>query len=97
MVTLEELRARRAQILELAAQHGAGNVRIFGSVTRGEARPDSDVDFLIDVVDPSRFHWAGGGLLMDLQDLLDHPVDLVTERGLNQYLRDKVLREAVPL
>lgn len=96
-MNLNELRKKRNEILALAEKHGAGNVRVFGSVARGEAGPDSDVDFLIDVVDSSRFHWAGGGLLMDLQELLDCEVDLVTEKALHWYLRDHILNEAVPL
>lgn len=94
---LDDLRAKRDQILKLAAQHGAGNVRVFGSVARDEAGPESDVDFLIDVVDFSRFRWGGGGLLMDLQDLLGCEVDLVTEKGLHWYLRDRILGEAINL
>jgi predicted nucleotidyltransferase len=86
----------RNQILKLAAQHGAHNVRVFGSIARGEARPDSDIDFLVERgPDPSPFF--PGGLLMDLQDLLGRRVDIVTERGLHASLRDRVLREAVPL
>jgi len=95
-VKLDDLRAKRDAILALAAKHGAGNVRVFGSVVRGEAGPESDVDFLIDVVDWSRFTW-GGGLLMDLQDLLGCEVDVETEKGLHRYIRDNVLKEAVPL
>lgn len=96
-MTLEELRTRRAEILEIASRHGAGNVRVFGSVIRGEAGPDSDVDFLIDVVDPSRYRWAGGGLLMDLQDLLERPVDIITERAVDRLVKDRILGEAVAL
>ncbi len=96
-MNLKDLRSRRDEILDLAAKYGAGNVRVFGSVVRGEAGPESDVDFLIDVVDWSRFTWGGGGLLMDLQDLLGCEVDLVTEKGLHRYIRDNVLNEAVPL
>jgi predicted nucleotidyltransferase len=94
---IEALRKNhRNQILKLAAQHGAHNVRVFGSMARGEARPDSDIDFLVERgPDPSPFF--PGGLLMDLQDLLGRRVDIVTERGLHASLRDRVLREAVPL
>ena len=94
---IEALRKNhRNQILKLAAQHGAHNVRVFGSIARGEARPDSDIDFLVERgPDPSPFF--PGGLLMDLQDLLGRRVDIVTERGLHASLRDRVLREAVPL
>ncbi|MBI5669605.1 MAG: nucleotidyltransferase family protein [Chloroflexi bacterium] len=96
-MNLNELRKKRNEILALAEKHGAGNVRVFGSVARGEAGPGSDVDFLIDVVDWSRFEWGGGGLLMDLQDLLGCEVDLLTEKAIHWYIRDRVLEEAVPL
>jgi hypothetical protein len=96
-LTLDELRARREEILELAARHGAGNVRVFGSVVRGEAEPDSDIDFLIDIVDMSRFSWGGGGLLVDLQELLGRKVDVTTEKSLHWYIKDRILEEAMPL
>ena len=92
----ELVRAKREDILRLAAGHGARNVRIFGSVARGEAGPDSDVDFLVDL-EPGRSLMDLGGLLMDLQDLLGGKVDVVTEKGLRARIRDRVLREAVPL
>ncbi|MBZ0302139.1 MAG: nucleotidyltransferase family protein [Anaerolineae bacterium] len=96
-LTLADLRARRREILEIAARHGAGNVRVFGSVVRGEAEADSDVDFLIDIVDMSRFSWGGGGLIMDLQELLGRAVDVTTEKSLHWYLKERILKEAVPL
>ncbi|MBC6937264.1 MAG: hypothetical protein DWB42_15690 [Chloroflexi bacterium] len=96
-MNLNDLRKKRHEILALAEKHGAGNVRVFGSVARGEAGTDSDVDFLIDIVDWSRFEWGGGGLLMDLQDLLGCEVDLLTEKAIHWYIRDRVLQEAVPL
>jgi predicted nucleotidyltransferase len=96
-MTLDELRQKRDLILGLAAEHGAANVRVFGSVARGEARPESDVDFLIDVVDPSKFSWSGGGLLVDLGRLLGCPVDLVLPDEVHWYIRECVLAEAVPL
>jgi uncharacterized protein len=86
----------RAEILRMAAHHGARNVRVFGSVARGETGPESDVDFLVDL-DPDRTLMDLGGLLMDLQDLLGRKVDLVTEKALHWYIRDRVLQEAVPL
>jgi uncharacterized protein len=90
------LRERRDKIREIAARHGAGNVRLFGSVARGEARPDSDIDLLIDLVStPSS--WFPAGLVLDLEDLLGRKVEVVTERGLDATLRERVLREAVPL
>jgi uncharacterized protein len=79
--------------LQIAAKHGARNVRVFGSVARGEARPDSDVDFLVDM-EPGRTLFNIGGLLMDLRDLLGLNVDVVTEDGLKPRIRDRVLKEA---
>ena len=90
------LRSRRDEILRLAARRGARNVRIFGSVARGEAHPDSDVDFLVDL-EPGRSLLDLGGLLMDLQALLGRPVDVVTEKGLRPRLRASVLKDARPL
>jgi hypothetical protein len=87
---------KRESILALAAKHGALNVRVFGSVARNEADAQSDVDILVDL-EPGRSLLDLGGLLMDLQDLLGRKVDIVTEKGLHWYIRDKVLREAVRL
>ncbi|HEX3530328.1 MAG TPA: nucleotidyltransferase domain-containing protein [Thermoanaerobaculia bacterium] len=93
---IEELRGRKSEILRLAALHGATNVRVFGSVARGEADDRSDVDFLVDM-GSGRSLLDLGGLLADLQELLSHPVDVVTARGLKARIRDRVLREAVTL
>jgi uncharacterized protein len=90
------LKEKREEILRIAAEHGARNVRVFGSVVRGEARPDSDLDFLVDM-DPGRTLLDMGGLLMDLRDALGQEVDVVTERGLKTRIRDRVLKEAMPL
>ncbi len=90
------LRERREAILQLAAKRGARNVRVFGSVARGEARPDSDVDFLVDM-EPGRSLLDLGGLLVELEALLGCPVDVVTEKGLKDRIRAQVLEEAVPL
>jgi len=87
---------RRDEILRLAALHGACRVRVFGSVARDEAGPDSDVDFLVDL-EPGRSLLDIGALLMDLQDLLQRRVDVVTEKALHWYIRERVLQEAVPL
>ena len=89
----ELLEAKKEEILRVAAKHGAHNVRVFGSVARGEARPDSDVDFLVNM-EPGRTLFDMGGLLMDLRDLLGVNVDVVTEHGLKQRIRDRVLKEA---
>jgi predicted nucleotidyltransferase len=92
----ELLKQKRDEILRLAAHHGAHNVRLFGSVARGEARPDSDIDFLVDL-EAGRSLFDLGGLLMELQDLLHCKVDVVTEKGLRPRIRTRVLQEAVPL
>lgn len=92
----EVLKAQRDEILRIAARHGAYNVRVFGSVARGDAREDSDVDFLIEL-ERGRSLLDHAGLLVDLQELLGRKVDVVTERGLRPRIRDRVLSEAVPL
>ena len=89
----ELLKEKRQDILRLAARHGAYNVRVFGSVVRGEAGPDSDVDFLVEL-EPDKSLFDLGALLMDLQALLGREVDVVTEQGLHWYIRDRVVQEA---
>jgi predicted nucleotidyltransferase len=96
MTVLELLRARRNEILAIAEKRGARNVRVFGSVARGEDRPDSDIDFLVDL-DPGRSVFDLGGLLADLQTLLGRAVDVVTVSGLRTRVRDDVLRSATAL
>ncbi len=97
MVTLDTLRREnRADILRLAETHGARNVRVFGSVATGENRPDSDVDFLVDL-DSDRGLLDLGGLLTDLQNLLGTKVDVVESGCVHPYIRNRVLAEAVPL
>ena len=92
----ELLKEKRQDILQVAERHGAYNVRVFGSVVRGEASPDSDVDFLVDL-EPDKSLFDVGGLLMDLQTLLGREVDVVTEKALHWYIRDRVIQEAQPL
>lgn len=87
---------KREQILEAASKHGAYNVRIFGSVARGVAAGDSDVDILVDLK-PGRTLFDLGSLLIELQRILGCDVDLLTEGSLHWYIRDRVLEEAVPL
>lgn len=94
---LEDLREKRDQILAIAERYGATNVRVFGSVVREEARPDSDVDILIDLAEPSRYTWLGAGMMSDLQELLDAKIDLVIAKNLHWYLRDRVMKEALSL
>lgn len=92
----ELLRTRREEIQRIAASHGAKNIRVFGSCARGEAGPQSDIDLLIDA-EPVTSSWFPAGLILELEDLLGRRVDVVTERGLNPLIRDRGLREAVPL
>jgi predicted nucleotidyltransferase len=87
---------KRKEILVLAARYGAFNVRIFGSAARGQAGTESDIDFLVDL-EPDRSLFDLGGFLMDLEDLLGTKVDILTEKGLHWYIRDRVLAEAVQL
>lgn len=92
----ELLERKREAILRIAAEHGAHNVRVFGSAARGEADAQSDIDFLVEM-EPGRSLLDLGGLLMDLQELLGRDVDVVTERGLRPRIRERVLNEAVEL
>ena len=96
MSVAEVLQTKREEVLRVAARHGARNVRIFGSAARGEAGPSSDVDFLVEL-EEGRSLLDLVGLWQDLETLLDRPVDVVEPEGLHWYIRDKVLREAVPL
>lgn len=96
MNPVELIKSKRDEILRLSTVHGAKNVRIFGSVARNEAGEESDIDFLVDL-EPGRSLLDLGGLLVDLEQLLTRKVDIVTERGLHWYLRDKIINEARPL
>jgi hypothetical protein len=87
---------QKEQILAIAAKYGAYNIRIFGSVARGTADDKSDMDFLVDL-EEGRSLLDLGGLLMDLQKLLEHSVDVITPAGLRSRIRDRVLKEAVPI
>ncbi len=90
------LQEKRQEILEIAAKHGAYNIRIFGSLARGEADEQSDLDILVEL-EEGRSLFDLGGLLMDLESILVCKVDVVTVRGLKKRIRERVLREAVPL
>ena len=91
-----EIERMRGRILEIAAEHGACNIRLIGSVARGDCGSESDVDFLVDL-EPGRSLFDLGGLQWDLEHLLNVPVDVVTERGLRQRIRTRVLEEAIAL
>ena len=90
------LKAHRKEILEAATRNGAINVRIFGSVARGDDRPDSDIDFLVNL-EPGRSLMDLARLLRELNSLLGYPVDVVTEAGLRPRIKSHVLKEAQPL
>jgi predicted nucleotidyltransferase len=90
------LKRKRDEIIRVATMNGAYNIRVFGSVARGEADEKSDIDFIVEM-EPGRSLLDLGGLLMDLQEVLGRDVDVVTERGLNPRIRDRVLSEAVSL
>jgi uncharacterized protein len=88
---------RREQILAIAERHGAYNVRVFGSVARGEARINSDVDFLIDYQLDKITPWFPAGLMLDLESLLQRKVDVATVDMLKERMRDRILQEAIVL
>jgi uncharacterized protein len=92
----EQIQQHREDILRVTARHGAGNVRLFGSLARGEETPESDVDILVDVTGETT-PWFPGSLVVDLEQLLRRPVQVVVRRSLSPLIREAVLREAVPL
>jgi uncharacterized protein len=92
----EILKTKRGEILRLAEMHGARNVRVFGSVARGDAGPDSDVDLLVDMA-PGRSLMDHVAFAQDVEDILNRKVDVVTEKALHWYIRDRVFAEAVPI
>lgn len=96
MRTLDDLRQRRDAILAIARRRGVRAVRVFGSVSRGDASPTSDVDFLVEL-EAGRSLFDMGGFVADLEDLLGCHVDVVSERALRPRHRDRVLAEAVEL
>ena len=96
MTQTELLKEKRTEILQIAKNYGAYNVRVFGSVARGEADEKSDIDLLVDM-EPGRSLLDLIGLLMDLEALLGCKVDVVTVKGLRDRIRERVLKEAVVL
>jgi len=96
MVPVDALKNKREDVLRIAHKRGAIRIRVFGSVARGDARPESDIDFLVEM-EPGRSLLDLGGLVSDLQELFGRDVDVVTERGLKPRIRARVLAEAIPL
>jgi uncharacterized protein len=97
MISLDTLRTeRREAILRLAKKRGAHNLRVFGSVARGEATENSDLDLLV-AWEPGRSLMDHAALVQDLQELPGMKVHVGTEKSLHWYVRDKILREAMPL
>jgi predicted nucleotidyltransferase len=96
MALEDVLREKREEILRVAARHGARNVRVFGSVARGEADERSDIDLVVEF-EPGRSLLDHAALWLELQELLGCKVDVVSDRGIKPRIRDRVLREAVPL
>ncbi|MBI4402843.1 MAG: nucleotidyltransferase family protein [Deltaproteobacteria bacterium] len=90
------VKSKRAEILSIAFKHGARNVRVFGSVARGDCSPQSDIDFLIEL-EPERSLLDHVALIQDLEDLLGRRVDVVTDGALHWYIRERILTEAKPL
>ena len=94
-LTLDELREKRGDILSIAARHGASNVRVFGSFARDEAGEASDVDFLMDTLPSGLIEYMG--LIQELEELLGRRVDVGSEKQLHWVVRDRAIREAIPL
>ena len=90
------LKEKREEILHIAARHGARNVRVFGSVARGEADAQSDIDLLVEF-EPDRSLLDHAALWLELQELLGCKVDVVSQDGVKARIRDRVLREALPV
>ena len=96
MTLKAELRLRRRDIIKIAQYYGAHNIRIFGSVKNEIERLDSDIDLLVDL-EKGRSLLDLGGMVFDLQQLLGRKVDIVTEKGLHWYVKDKIINEAEEL
>mgnify|MGYP001592964269 CR=1 FL=1 len=94
-MNINEVRSHKDEIIALAEQAGVTNLRIFGSVARGDEKENSDVDFLATVMKGSGLKFIG--LQLQLQELLKCKVDLVSDKGLNKYIAESILQEAISL
>jgi uncharacterized protein len=92
----EILGDKREEILRIAAKHGVTSIRVFGSVARGEAGPESDVDFLVEIGETVS-SWFPAGLILDLEELLGRHVDVAMSNGLHWYVKERILDEAIGL
>jgi len=96
MTTIDLLRARRMDVIEVAQRHGVTSIMVFGSVARGEESAESDIDLLV-TTGSKVSSWFPAGLILELEQLLGRHIDIVTESGLNPLLQEQVLAEAVVL
>lgn len=96
MITRKSIEKQRRAIMEIARRYGASDIRIFGSIARGDATEFSDMDLIVRF-DPGRSLFDHGGLIMDLRDLLGVKVDVISEGGMRPRFRQHVMKEAVPL
>ncbi len=95
-VTVAGLRSRREELVCAGRQHGISNIRVFGSVARGEADEHSDLDLLVDVA-PGHGYFDMAGFALDVEDLMQVFTQVATENGLKPRIRERVLAEAIPL
>jgi len=95
-ITLEDVRARRKEILEIGQKNGITNIRIFSSIVRGETDEISDIDFLVDL-EPEHNLLDLAGFMGDVEELLEYNVDVVTSKGIKKRIQERVFREAIPL
>jgi hypothetical protein len=96
MSIADVIKEKRAEILRIAAKYGAHNIRVFGSVARGEAGPESDLDLLVQL-EPGVTLLKQAAMVRELEALLGCTIDVVSERGLKPRIRERVLKEAVPI
>lgn len=94
-MNLEQLRAYKPQILALAKEHGVGNVRVFGSVARGDADEASDVDLLVTPDEKTGIEFFR--FCIDVENILHSKVDVVSDRAINRHMKDRILSEAIAL